>query len=119
MKEKKLKTSLVVSLTVDGYHCWPDAPEWYSEFKNRHRHLFKVICWLPQEDSNKPDRRQMELWDLRHTIDIGIATKYGFPAEFGNRSCEGIADEILCLGGFDFSKVFVGEETDFGAEVSR
>ena len=119
-----MQTSLVVSGTVDGLHYWPNAPRQYSEFAQSHRHLFQFICHLPLAESTDPERRQVELWELRqkvleHIFDTyPLETTKGFSVvNFGSKSCEGIADELLRA--FGFSQVFVGEEANLGALVSN
>ena len=118
-----MSTTLVVNATIDGIHSWPNAPEQYKEFSQPHRHLFKIICFFPMIDSNDPSRRQKELWELRsEVIDeiYDIFASEGCPKEsmidFGTMSCEGIADLIKDKTGA--SKVFVGEDVNFGAMVS-
>ena len=104
-------TELVISFEVDGLHFWPGAPDKYKEFGQLHRHLFKVICFLPMADSDDPNRRQVELWELRQdtirAVDMGFPNQRGI-TNFGPMSCEGISDTIRKMMGF--SKVFVGEE---------
>ena len=113
-------TELVVSVTIDGLHFWPNAPEQYKEFGQPHRHLFKIICFYPTGDSSDPNRREKELWELRQeTLDF-IFNDWEIlgsgAVDFGAMSCEGISDRIK--DGMGFSKVFVGEEFWIGALVT-
>jgi len=110
-------TELVVSFEVDGLHCWPGAPDKYKEFRQPHRHIFKIICLFPTEDSHDPERRDTELWELRRQAIDSVHTHWGQePVNFGGMSCEGIADRLKDL--LFASKVFVGEEYYLGAWVS-
>jgi hypothetical protein len=117
-------TELVISTEIDGIHCWPDAPDKYKEFKNPHRHLFKIICIISVNWSGSPDRRDKELWELRADVN-GLIKKIGIEKgpiiDFGSKSCEGIADNIKMLLAPEYGddvKVFVGEEYWLGALVS-
>ncbi len=114
-----MTTELIVGFEVDGYHAWKDAPEQYVEFRNKHRHLFKIICHIPMEDSSDPGRRQIELWEARYSLLGWIDDQFGNPAEFGNMSVEGIADYIRSRAKYVMSRVFVGEEYWLGAVSSE
>jgi hypothetical protein len=116
-------TELIVSCEIDGLHHWPDAPEKYKEFRNPHRHLFKLVGFLPMGSSTDPIRREKELWELRSELIEMIYRIWGTEGcvkeemlDFGPMSCEGIADVIKEK--MNFSKVFVGEEYWLGALVS-
>jgi len=111
------KTELVISFEVDGLHSWPDAPDKYKEFRQIHRHLFKVICFLPTVESNDPTRREVELWSLRQNVIQFLKSEFGEePINFKTMSCEGISDYLK--EHWNFSSVFVGEEWFLGAMVS-
>ena len=112
-----MRTELIIGFTVDGFHCWPDAPDKYIEFRTRHRHLFKITCFVPTSEGeyNNPTRREIEFWEHTRTIQEWIKTRFGSPAEFSSLSCEGIADTLLRA--FHCTKVFVGEEDNLGAIV--
>ena len=116
-------TELVISFELDGLHYWPNAPEQYSEFRQPHRHLFKFICWYPTGNSQDPTRREKELWELRQDTITAIREEFLHLLhprtdlhDFSSMSVEGIADWVKDKLGF--SKVFVGEDVNFGAVVS-
>src|ERR1035437_4138242 len=108
-----MKTRLIIGIEVDGFHRWPDAPDKYIEFRNKHRHLFKIICYIPLENSADPNRRQKELWEERFIINSWINDHYGNPAQFNDMSCEGLSE--LLLQQFKLSKCYVFEDTLIGA----
>jgi hypothetical protein len=112
-----MTTELVISFEVDGLHAWPNAPVEYEEFRNFHRHLFKIICFKQTSNSVEPNRREIELWELRQETLQVIINEFGSePCSFGAMSCEGIAGWIKKTG--KFGKVFVGEEYWLGAIIS-
>ena len=109
-----MTTELVISFEVDGLHFWPDAPEQYKEFGQPHRHLFRFRCWLPTTAIN-PSDRIIELFELRqNTLKLIHDTFGDEPCNFKDYSCEGVAKWLKPF----FSKVYVGEDDYFGAEVS-
>ena len=60
--------------------------------------------------------REKELWELRQDAIAYVRRIWGGePVDFGGRSCEGIADQLLNMLGC--SRVFVGEEYFLGALV--
>lgn len=115
-----MKTELVVSTIVEGLHFWPDPPEQFSEFSILHRHLFRFILHLPVDSKGGPERRPVELWELRRKLVLWVrSTAIVLPDgtyNFTSRSCEGLATELLERSGA--SRVFVGEDDNLGAEVS-
>lgn len=111
-------TTLVISMELEGRHYWPNAPKEYLDFANSHRHLFKFICWYDIDKSNSPDRRDIELFELRRNTIEALKAEFGMvddPLEFRSMSVEGIADWLKKRMGF--SKVFCGEEWYLGALV--
>lgn len=114
-------TELIISFEIEGLHRWPNAPAEYEEFRNLHKHLFKFICWYPvtiNPAKNYADR-PVELYELRQqTIEQVklLGTTDGAVTNFGDWSCEGIAQGLMLMN--SFSKVFVGEEYWLGALVS-
>ena len=117
-----MSCELIVSFTIDGIHAWPNAPAEYSEFRQSHRHLFKVICYM-EVDAHGYDSRVVELWDLRQQIQVCIINLWHissmpYVCDFGSMSCEGIARWILEAMP-NLTRAFVGEGENFGAQVTR
>lgn len=116
-----MKTDLVVSFEIDGLHYWPNAPLRYSEFEHPHRHLFKIVCYFPTRESNDVARREEELWELRRKCITKVMETFAFrdceQCNFEDRSCEGIAQELIHL--LKATEVFVGEEYWLGAWARR
>ena len=118
-------TQLVVGFEVEGKHGWPNAPKEYSDFANSHRHLFKFICWYEVSgwydksvDNTDPARRDKELFELRRELVSYLDEFIGADgiADFGNMSCEGLAD-FLKSQDKRLAKVYAGEEWFLGALV--
>ena len=103
------KTFIVVQLEIQGFHNWPDAFRGLEYLRQRHRHIFKVTI---KKEVKRLDR-EIEIITLRNTV----VEFYGNSAEFEDRSCERIADEMLKRWDFDYVQVL--EDGENGAEVYK
>lgn len=113
-----MKTSVFIRLQVEGVHCWPDCDiEEVYYLKNLHRHLFGVKAYLRVDGDN----REVEFIQLKHKVDAYLREKYWSPVgkclDFGAKSCEMIAQELVRE--FMFDRVIVDEDGENGAEVER
>ena len=98
---------------VEGFHAWGNAVKEVEFLRDRHRHIFNIYC---QFEVNHEDR-QIEIFMQEREIEKYLHNKYGKPCEFGNMSCEAIAQEILCK--FNAHEVKVLEDEGGGAIVRR
>ena len=39
-----MTTSIITVNHIEGFHCWPDAPDTLRYLKDRHRHIFVIEC---------------------------------------------------------------------------
>lgn len=79
-------TLVIVRFQVEGFHCWPAAPENRSYLRERHRHLFHVEARVEVTH----DDREIEIHDLR---DFCLMH---FPSgELGSLSCENLATILM------------------------
>lgn len=99
--------------TIEGYHFYPDAPEFCNYLSNRHRHIFVIKCQFAVNHNE----REIEINNQQHKIDEYLRKKYGPVCEFGPMSCESIAEEILTQ--FNAEKVTVLEDNYGGATLSK
>lgn len=114
------KTTVIVKLAVDGCHNFPAAAELFPEvdfLAARHRHMFHftVACKVTHSDRDK------EFIMLKRDIEAYIYSIYyeadSRTCEFGSRSCEMLAEEIL--NEFDAEWVEVWEDNENGAKVEK
>ena len=82
-----MNISVVTHNTVEGFHCWPGAPERCGFLADRHRHVFVIVCEFPVSDAD----REIEIFTRQQEIQRLAAERFGTPAEFGAMSCEHIA----------------------------
>jgi hypothetical protein len=111
-----MKASIIIALDIEGFHHYPNAPEEVNFLSHRHRHQFKIKIGFFVSDLN----RELEFFLLREFIEKRIHGEFGYPAEFGARSCEMIANWIigdLQDHEFNLSFVEVWEEEIAGARI--
>lgn len=116
----KVSTIVMVKLAVDGCHNFPAAAQLFPEvdfLADRHRHMFHftVACKVTHSDRDK------EFIMLKRDVTDYLHAQYLHPisrtCEFGSKSCEMLAEEILKQ--FDAEWVEVWEDNENGAKVHR
>lgn len=90
-----MKSQVLISFDVEGFHLYPNAPKQVDFLSYKHRHTFKVTCSYLVSDLN----REKEIFIQRDEIKFYLQESYGSPCDFENMSCEMIAKEII-----DFAK---------------
>lgn len=107
MKNSNLSRYVIVKLQFEGYHQWSDCPiEDVSFLRNLHRHIFHVTATKEVTHND----RDVEIIMLKRNI---LSYLSGQPINFGNNSCEDIA-EIL-INKFDLISCEVLEDGENGA----
>ena len=108
---------ITVTIEVPGMHRYPESTRVY--LRDFHRHDFRISVMICVSDQN----RQFEFYDVQDAMVMALdklfarvdATTYNF----GNRSCEHIANELILLLSVDFPvhTVNVHEDEYNGAMV--
>lgn len=112
-------TNVVVKLQVEGFHNWSEAPEVVSFLRDRHRHIFHVE--LVKEVTHAD--RDVEIILMKREVERHMLSMYNSGnsnnrwCEFGEMSCEMIAEELLET--FDCVSVQCLEDNENGAIVYR
>jgi Zn ribbon nucleic-acid-binding protein len=109
-----MKTTVITKNYIEGFHCYPDAPEMVDFLRYKHRHVFCIECGFQVTDSD----REIEIFMQQFQIGEYFAHRFGRPAQFGNMSCEMIAEGVIeafnhCI----YVKVL--EDKEGGAIVQR
>jgi hypothetical protein len=115
---KNLITNVIVRLEVDGLHCWPAAKEVFPEvsfLSDPHRHIFHITL----KKAVYHDDRDVEFIMFKRDVLEYLRDAYYLELQrthdFGARSCEMIARELLTE--FECEYVSVFEDNENGAEV--
>lgn len=114
----KRTTKVFCTTTIDGTHNWPDCPYDEVDFlADPHRHMFHVRAVKEVHH----DDRDIEFIMLKHKIEAALHDRYYNKRkrthEFGYRSCEMLASELL--GIFELCEVTVSEDGENGAIVTQ
>lgn len=109
-----MKRYVLTFNNIEGYHYYPNAPEFCSYLAQRHRHIFVIKC----EFHISHNDREIEINFQQQEIENFLKERFGYPCEFGGRSCEHIAE--LLLNNFDkMYKCSVLEDNYGGASLTR
>jgi hypothetical protein len=111
-----MKKYIQVKFSLEGFHCWPEAAIVFPQvsfLSHPHRHLFYFTA---VKEVNHNDR-DIEIIMFKRELMSYITTIY-FNQElnacdFGRRSCEDLAQEILTT--FGCHSVTVLEDNENGA----
>lgn len=103
-----MKMEVVTYNAIEGFHAYKDAPEFCSYLRDRHRHIFVIRCKFCVSHND----RQIEINRQQRLIETALTANYGNPCEFGNLSCEDIAQWIL--GKFESENITAAEVLEDG-----
>lgn len=98
---------------IEGYHRWKDAPKECEYLASRHRHIFVIRCRYEVKHND----REIEINLQQTKIEKLLRGRFGHPCEFGNSSCEDIAE--LIIEQTNAQEVTVLEDNYGGATLSR
>lgn len=104
---------VIIKTKVRGFHKWETAPDFCAFLRRRHFHYFHIECRARVSHNN----REIEFITFEPVIQRYLLEKYGDPCEFGNMSCEDIAQELLEK--FELQSCEVTEDGNGGAIVRR
>jgi hypothetical protein len=109
-----MKRTVIIQFDIEGFHLYPNAPEQVAFLADNHRHTFGVKCGYKVSHHN----REKEIFIQRDKVKTELINSFGYPCQFGARSCESIAEIILESNEADgMVWVEVWEENTGGARV--
>ena len=109
-----MKRQVITHNEIEGFHRYPDAPEFCDYLSNAHRHNFVIRCRFGVSHNE----REIEIIDQQRKIAVAIEEQFGRPAEFGDMSCEAIAEYLMrVFDGMESCEVL--EDGYGGAALSR
>ena len=114
-----MKYSVVVSFSLEGFHCWPEAKEIFPEvgfLSDRHRHMFGFRCYAKVSHTDRDE----EFILMQRRIKKQLRTNFGGNIlKFGRMSCEDIGEWLLNNNPGYLYKVEVWEDWENGAIIER
>lgn len=88
--------SVWTTLSVPGFHNWPEAPASVKHLRERHRHLFKIKVELGVNHNERQVEFQLLQANLEGFIlNEGMFDQGPLGVEFKDRSCESIAQALM------------------------
>lgn len=109
-----MKRFIITHNELVGFHRYPNAPEFCSYLSARHRHVFVIECQFKVSHNE----RELEINEMQEQIKKRLVLDFGQPCEFGDMSCESIAEHIMnCFD--NCCKVTVLEDGYGGASFTR
>lgn len=115
---KQLQTNIVVTLQVEGLHCWPAARKEFPEvgyLSDPHRHIFHITAKKRVRHNDRDIEIIMFKKDMLSHIKRQWWDKEYCTHEFGPLSCEMLAKYLLETFSLDYCQVL--EDNENGAEV--
>lgn len=118
-----MKTNILITLQIEGFHRWENAPEEVDFLRHRHRHIFHFEI----EKTVTHNDRDIEIILFKRKIKDYLYKKYGksftnkdlspnsWWLELSEKSCEMLAEEII--NEFGCCRVKVTEDGENGAVV--
>lgn len=121
--QTKFKTEVFCTLQVEGMHRWSTCPhDEVAYLRDDHRHVFYIKAWKNVTHND----RDVEFIMLKHRIQNYLYNKYFAHGagpetnrrvhEFGDKSCEMIAQELIDK--FELTGCEVSEDNENGAIVT-
>jgi len=113
-----MKTNVIAKLEIEGMHNWPGAKDVFPEvafLSDMHRHKWFITA---KKEVFHDDRDVEFIMFKRDIIDYLLEEYYNNDTrthEFGAKSCEMLAKEIMEAFGCCYVSVF--EDNENGAEV--
>ena len=109
-----MKREVITYNQIEGFHQYPNAPEFCKYLEARHRHIFVIRCRFAVTHSN----REIEINAMQRTIEEYLYERFNHPCEFGELSCEHIAEVLLShFANMDSAEVL--EDGYGGASLTR
>jgi hypothetical protein len=112
-----MKYSIVVTFSIEGFHCWPEAKD-VSFLSDRHRHMFGFRCYANVTHTDRDEEFILLNRKIQRGLRVGFTGSESNVLEFGRMSCEDIGEWLL--ESFpSLYKVEVWEDWENGCVVER
>jgi hypothetical protein len=116
-----MKYSVVVTFSIEGFHCWPDAKEVFPEvafLSDRHRHMFGFRCYAKVTHTDRDEEFILLNRKIQKALRNQFSRELTSVLEFDGMSCEMIGEWLLDQFPA-LNKVEVWEDWENGAIIKR
>lgn len=116
--KRLIKHYVIVNLQVEGIHNFPKAEQIFPEvgfLSSPHRHIFHIKVCCPVTHTNRDKEFIMLKREVIQYLNEIYYSEIVNMLDFENKSCEMIAEDLLCK--FDAKYVEVFEDGENGARV--
>jgi hypothetical protein len=116
-----MKYSVVVTFSIEGFHCWPAAKDIFPEvgfLSDRHRHMFGFRCYATVTHTDRDEEFILLNRKIQKALRIAFSKGVTNVLEFGSMSCEAIGEWLLEEFPMLY-KVEVWEDWENGAVIER
>ena len=116
-----MKYSVVVTFSIEGFHCWPEAKEIFPEvafLSDRHRHMFGFRCYARVTHTHRDKEFILLNREIKRNLQLNFEKDVDNVLEFGPMSCEAIGTWLLETFP-ELYKVEVWEDWENGAIIKR
>jgi hypothetical protein len=93
-----MKYSVVVTFSIEGFHCWPDAKDIFPEvafLSERHRHMFGFRCYARVTHTDRDEEFILLNRAIQKNFELAFTDETVNVLEFGSMSCEAIGEWLL------------------------
>tara|TARA_R110001583_G_scaffold77010_3_gene210125 strand:+ start:11 stop:400 length:390 start_codon:yes stop_codon:yes gene_type:complete len=112
--------TIILVFDIEGHHSWKNPFSSVDFLKNEHRHLFRIRLGIKVNHNNRDKEIFIQQQYFRKYLKDKYETldkEYKYH-NFGNMSCEDIAEELINLDN-DIQWVEVLEDNLGGAKIER
>ena len=116
-----MKYSVVVTFSMEGFHCWPEAKDVFPEvdfLSERHRHMFGFRCYATVTHTERDKEFILLNREIKRCLQLYFEKDVANVLEFGPMSCESIGEWLLDQFP-ELYKVEVWEDWENGAIIER
>jgi hypothetical protein len=116
-----MKYSVVVTFSIEGFHCWPDAKDVFPQvafLSERHRHMFGFRCYAKVTHTDRDEEFILLNRKIQKVLRTNFSQTETNVLEFGSMSCEAIGEWLLEHFP-SLYKVEVFEDWENGAVIER
>ena len=116
-----MKYSVVVTFSIEGFHCWPAAKDVFPEvsfLSYRHRHMFGFRCYASVTHTDRDKEFILLKREIQNELLLNFEKDITNVLEFGPMSCEAIGEYLLEQFP-ELYKVEVWEDWENGAIIER